>query len=367
MSGNFVQRGDFAVLDKYARAEMAVRSGADLVLELPLAAALSSAEGFARGAVALLHGIGCRYLSFGAETADISLFLQAADALNALSLTGGSRSGLSFAAQRQQELAGRSPAAAALLASPNNTLGIEYCRALRDFPMQPLAVARRGAGHDEAAPADGFASASLLRGYLREGGEERCAPYLPESSIEVWRREKARGAAPVTLPEGAMLTLLRAALFRGALATGSADGFDERLRKAVYTAHSFSDAVEKARTRRFRRLVCGERSCGLCSVWRRAPALPCLSARTGARRARTGGAQAGCSARYRSSRQRKNGCPKICKRRSAAMPSRTTCLRLHFPIPNAELAAGISAKHRFVCAELTIPSFCFTINFSVVK
>ena len=221
MSGNFVQRGDFAVLDKYARAETAVRGGADLVLELPLAAALSSAEGFARGAVALLHGIGCRYLSFGAETADISLVQQAAEALNALPPAAGNRSGLSYAAYRQQELAALNPAAAALLASPNNTLGIEYCRALRDFPMQPLAVARRGAGHDEAAPADGFASASLLRGYLREGGEERCAPYLPESSIEVWRREKACGAAPVTLPEGAMLTLLRAALFRGALATGS--------------------------------------------------------------------------------------------------------------------------------------------------
>lgn len=251
MSGNFVQRGDFAVLDKYARAEMAVRGGADLVLELPLAAALSSAEGFARGAVALLHGIGCRYLSFGAETADISLVQQAAEALNALPPAAGNRSGLSYAAYRQQELAALNPAAAALLASPNNTLGIEYCRALRDFPMQPLAVARRGAGHDEAAPADGFASASLLRGYLREGGEERCAPYLPASSIEVWRREKARGAAPVTLPEGAMLTLLRAALFRGALATGSADGFDERLQSAVYSAVSFSDAVEKTRTRRF--------------------------------------------------------------------------------------------------------------------
>ena len=235
MSGNFVQRGDFAVLDKYARAEAAVRGGADLVLELPLAAALSSAEGFARGAVALLHGIGCRYLSFGAETADLSLVRQAAEALNALPPAAGNRSGLSYAAYRQQELAALNPAAAALLASPNNTLGIEYCRALRDFPMQPLAVARRGAGHDEAAPADGFASASLLRGYLREGGEERCAPYLPESSIEVWRREKARGAAPVTLPEGAMLTLLRAALFRGAL----------------YSAVSFSDAVEKAQTRRF--------------------------------------------------------------------------------------------------------------------
>ena len=142
MSGNFVQRGDFAVLDKYARAETAVRGGADLVLELPLAASLSSAEGFARGAVALLHGIGCRYLSFGAETADISLVQQAAEALNALPPAAGNRSGLSYAAYRQQELAALNPAAAALLTSPNNTLGIEYCRALRDFPMQPLAVAR---------------------------------------------------------------------------------------------------------------------------------------------------------------------------------------------------------------------------------
>ena len=73
MSGNFVQRGDFAVLDKYARAEMAVRCGADLVAELPLAAALSSAEGFAKGAVQTLHALGCGTVSFGAETADTDL------------------------------------------------------------------------------------------------------------------------------------------------------------------------------------------------------------------------------------------------------------------------------------------------------
>ena len=239
MSGNFVQRGDFAVLDKYARAEMAVRGGADLVLELPLAAALSSAEGFARGAVALLHGIGCRYLSFGAETADISLVQQAAEALNALPPAAGNRSGLSYAAYRQQELAALNPAAAALLASPNNTLGIEYCRALSDFPMQPLAVARRGAGHDEAVPADGFASASLLRGYLREGGEERCAPYLPASSIEVWRREKARGAAPVTLPEGVIVPLAPAlAVITGSSCTGLPSAVMVSVQKNLFSQSS---------------------------------------------------------------------------------------------------------------------------------
>lgn len=253
MSGNFVQRGDFALLDKYARAEMAVRGGADLVLELPLAAALSSAEGFAQGAVALLHKIGCDTLSFGAENADISLFLQAADALNALSLTGGSRSGLSFAAQRQQELAGRSPAAAELLSSPNNTLGIEYCRALARFPMRP-GCGRAGAAQatTRLPPPGGFASASLLRpGPLREGNEHFCLPYLPEASAEIYRRERERGGAPVSLPESTLLALLRSALFRGELASGTADGFDERLQSAVFSAVSFSDAVEKARTRRF--------------------------------------------------------------------------------------------------------------------
>ncbi len=117
--------------------------------------------------------------------------------------------------------------------------------------MRPVAVERRGAGHDEAAPSGGFASASLLRRALREGNERFCLPYLPEASAEIYRRERERGGAPVSLPESTLLALLRSALFRGELASGTADGFDERLQSAVYSAVSFSDAVEKARTRRF--------------------------------------------------------------------------------------------------------------------
>lgn len=77
MSGNFVQRGEFALLDKYTRAEMAVRGGADLVIETPLAAALSSAEGFARGAAGVLDAFGFTALSFGCETPDAD-FIKAA-------------------------------------------------------------------------------------------------------------------------------------------------------------------------------------------------------------------------------------------------------------------------------------------------
>ena len=252
MSGNFVQRGDFAVLDKYARAEMAVRCGADLVVELPLAAALSSAEGFAKGAVETLHALGCDTVSFGAETADADLRLQAAELLNALPLQGDSGAPhLSYAARRQEELSKINKQAAALLDNPNNTLAVEYCRAMLPLGMRPLAVLRQGAAHDASAPHSGFASASLLRAHLRDGDFAFCEPFLPPAARAVWREAVDRGEAPVSLPEDTLLALLRTALYQGRLQTGSADGFDERLQKAVYTANSFSDAVEKARTRRF--------------------------------------------------------------------------------------------------------------------
>lgn len=252
MSGNFVQRGDFAVLDKYARAEMAVRCGADLVVELPLAAALSSAEGFAKGAVQTLHALGCGMVSFGAETADADLLLQAAELLNSLPMEGESGSPhLSYAARRQEELSKVNKQAAVLLDNPNNTLAVEYCRFLLPLGMRPLAVLRQGAAHDAKTSNSGFASASLLRTHLRAGDLAFCAPFLPPAARAVWKKAADCGEAPVALPEDTLLALLRTALYQGRMQSGSADGFDERLRKAVYTAHSFSDAVEKARTRRF--------------------------------------------------------------------------------------------------------------------
>lgn len=127
MSGNFVQRGSFALLDKYTRAEMAVRGGADLVVELPLAAALCSAEGFARGAVATLAALGCDALSFGSETADTDLLCHTARLLDTVDAQPAPTlpRGLSYAAARQKALERIDPAAAVLLSAPNNTLAVE--------------------------------------------------------------------------------------------------------------------------------------------------------------------------------------------------------------------------------------------------
>ena len=160
MSGNYVQRGDLAILEKYRRAQAAARCGADLVLELPLSACLWSAAGFAWGAVSLLEALGCvTHLSFGAEHADLTLLRRAA----ALSRSEGNEAlrqglaaGLSYAAAMQQAVSAADPEAGALLASPNNTLAVEYLSALRTLhsAIEPIAVERVGGAHDSADTPD---------------------------------------------------------------------------------------------------------------------------------------------------------------------------------------------------------------------
>ena len=148
MSGDFVQRGDFALVRRHARAEAAVRSGADLVLELPLPWAVSSAEGFAQGGVEVLAATGLLdVLAFGSECGDTAALARAAGALEdaafQTALKAELTKGDSFAAARQRAVAALlSPSDAALLSDPNNTLGIEYCRALLRVGAAPAAVSR---------------------------------------------------------------------------------------------------------------------------------------------------------------------------------------------------------------------------------
>lgn len=259
MSGNFVQRGDLAVMEKYARAEAAVRCGADLVLETPLAACLSSAEGFARGAAALLDALGSvTHLSFGAEQADLALLQQAADLSlrQSEALRQGLAAGLPYAAAMQQAVSAADPEAGALLASPNNTLGVEYLRALaaRGSRMQPLAIKRKGSAHDSDTPADGLPSASYLRGLLADGDIEACRPLMPEASFAVLGREMQRGAAPVTRSavDLAVLAHLRRLDVAALLPFCSRDdGLAHRLADAIRDNASFSAVCTAAQTRRY--------------------------------------------------------------------------------------------------------------------
>ena len=205
MSGNFVQRGDFALLRKHARARAAVESGADLVLELPLPWAVSSAEGFAAGGVQALAATGVvEHLLFGSECGDVSALERVAAALLAPSFRDRLREVLpgavSFAAARQRALTGLLPEEdAALLESPNNILGIEYCKALlgQNAPLRPVTIRREGSAHDGALAPDTHPSASGLRALLRQGKREEALSLLPPAMARAYELEEAAGRAPV--------------------------------------------------------------------------------------------------------------------------------------------------------------------------
>lgn len=161
MSGNFVQRGAPALLNKYRRAEMALRNGADLILELPMYYATSSAEYFAMGAVTLLDKLQVvNHLCFGSECGDIAALQKIAKILAeepvgyAEALRHHLKKGLSYPAARIQALQEYEPSlweCSNILASPNNILGTEYLKALyhRNSSMKPYTTIRAGAGYHD--------------------------------------------------------------------------------------------------------------------------------------------------------------------------------------------------------------------------
>lgn len=261
MSGNFVQRGDLAVMEKYRRAEAAVRCGADLVLETPLSACLWSAEGFAFGAVALLNALGCvTHLSFGAERADLALLRRAAnlsraEGAHADTLRQALAAGLPYAAAVQQAVGAADPEAGALLATPNNTLAVEYLCALDtlESAIQPLAIPRAGGAHDSDLPADGLPSASYLRKLIAQGDADACRPLMPEASFAMLAQAIEQGAAPVTrnAVDQAILAHLRR-LSPDALACYcGGDGLENRLYTAIRDNTSFAAVCTAAQTRRY--------------------------------------------------------------------------------------------------------------------
>ena len=173
MSGNFVQRGHPAIIDKALRAQAAIHAGADLVLELPITASLSSAEGFAAKGVAILSGF-CDGLSFGMETANADLLSKTVDALLSDGFPGHLRqsldAGLSFPSARQKALENMG-IEASLLERPNNILAIEYCKAIRTLhsQMTPMPIQRDGGYHNQVADAQN-PSATAVRLLMMESG-----------------------------------------------------------------------------------------------------------------------------------------------------------------------------------------------------
>lgn len=187
MSGNYVQRGAPAILDKSLRARAAIECGADLVLELPVTASLSSAEGFAREGVRILGGF-CQRLCFGAETADKDTFLATAKALLHEDfpelLHRELDKGLSFPAARQKALESMG-LSGNILCQPNDILATEYCKAILTLGlnMEPMVIARKGSYHDTKAD-NKNPSATAVRDLMVQ--EKNWEGFVPEAAKEVF-------------------------------------------------------------------------------------------------------------------------------------------------------------------------------------
>lgn len=172
MSGSFVQRGDVAITDKFTRARYAVLNGADLVVELPTAYALSPAHQFAYGAVCILKALGTNTICFGVETDDTKLLAKAAAALD-LETPEQSQIIRRFLSEGYSYPKALSMAFSdkygSLLNTPNNVLGIEYLRAAKninaDFEIFPLK--RKGVMHDASVTSGNIASASHIRSLIK--------------------------------------------------------------------------------------------------------------------------------------------------------------------------------------------------------
>lgn len=204
MSGNYVQRGEPAIFDKSVRAEAAILGGADLVLELPLTAAVSSAEGFAAGGVRILTALGCDYLCFGAETGDLDALRRTAlanldpafDELVRAELDKG----CSYAAARQTAL--ERLGAGEGVTAPNDILAVEYWKALlrQNSPMRPLPILRPGSYHardlDPEAP-----SATALRAALQSSRPEEMDKQCLSLQDGMGAASDWRAAVPAGLPE----------------------------------------------------------------------------------------------------------------------------------------------------------------------
>ena len=259
MSGSWTQRGTCALCDKWTRAALALRGGVDLVLELPFPWAVSSAEGFARGAVETLAATGVvGILSFGSESGDLNTLSSLAELLDSgayqAELKARLDSGGPFTVCRQdaaRALAGEAVSGA--LGSPNDNLGVEYLRALNamDSRIRPMAVLRKGADHDSDSPVEEFASASMIRSLARAGEWDQISNWTPRGTPE---RLRAAGVADMRYAERAILSRLRSmgeADFAALPDSAAAEGLPARLVRAAREAGTLEEFYALAKTKRY--------------------------------------------------------------------------------------------------------------------
>lgn len=261
LSGNFVQRGEAAIVDKWARAKSAIDGGADLVVEIPTCYCLAPAEKYAFGAVSTLENLNVvDTLIFGSESADEHLLktlaleiLQEQRVENRLKEI--LKSGVSFPSAREtavNEIYGEEFSKA--LKNPNDTLGIEYIKAIKaiNSKMNVDVIKRTGVNHDDIKTKGNIASASKIRQMILNG--EDYQKFLPDCSIDELQSAFKNKTCPVSLKAGERLILhsLREKNEKDFLKiTDVSEGLESRLYNAANNACDIDELYALIKTKRY--------------------------------------------------------------------------------------------------------------------
>lgn len=261
MSSNYVQRGEAAIISKWARAEMAVKNGIDLVIELPTLWSTSYAQRFAEGAVSLLDALGCvDTLSFGSEIGNIDELIACQKAINSEEVSERLKEnldlGLGFATARAEAM--RTVCGNRffdILDGANNTLGIEYLNALDRLgsDITPMTIKRKGAAHDSIMRNDNFASASEIRKMIRESNKE-WEVYVPQSVADIYNREAKEQKAPCLNEklEFSILCCMRQLSAEDiGLSPDVSEGIEYRIHEAALKARTLDELYSLAKTKRY--------------------------------------------------------------------------------------------------------------------
>ena len=265
MSGNFVQRGNTSIVNKWVKTEMALNSGIDLVLELPTVYSISSAENFAEGAIKLLNSLKIvDTVSFGSENSDI-------DILNRISgilyeepkqyvefLNEELKKGLSFPKARENAilLYLNDQKYSNILNQPNNTLAIEYLKALKKYKshIMPIAIKREKAFYNSNCIVDEYASATAIRKMIATGQFSDIQKVMPKSSYALLADELRKGHYVLDLSKfqkEIIYNLRKMSVEEIAQLVDVSEGLENAIKNAANSSNNLVDFVNIVKSKRY--------------------------------------------------------------------------------------------------------------------
>lgn len=265
IGGNFTQRGEPSLVDKWTKAEMALANGADLVIELPTLYSVSSAENFADGAIKILNSLKIvDHISFGAETDDLSKLNILANTLYKEPkeykdlLSEALKSGTSFPKAREKALVNylNDKNYSMILSSPNNILGIEYLKALKKYcsRIKPICIKRKDAGHLTLEYKGEVASATAVRDFVRRNRMKEVKTYTTPATYTILEEEIKKGHFITDMSpfENIIIYNLRSmSLEQIANLPDVSEGLEHAIKKAANSCNTIDEFINIVSSKRY--------------------------------------------------------------------------------------------------------------------